>query len=102
MWLSAEVLDDLEVNRQAYDLEKACRRLEIPYLAIHGERDEAVPVEESRSLHEWTASAVKRFELIPGTGHTFGASHPWQGSTPAWTHLVGVTASWFEERFAQD
>jgi len=35
-----------------------------------------VPLEEGRSLAEAFAPGVCRLEVIEGTGHTFGASHP--------------------------
>lgn len=95
MWLSLGVLDDLEANRSEYDLERACRQLGVPYLAIHGDLDEAVPVDESRSLHDWAGSGEKRLEVIPGAGHTFGTRHPWEGPSPAWTRIADLTSSWF-------
>ncbi len=100
MWLSVEVLDDLEANRSQYDLERACRELTVPYLAVHGDVDEAVPVEESRRLHEWAGSTEKRLEVIPGAGHTFGARHPWEGPSAAWTQLTDLTSSWFRKWLA--
>ena len=102
MWLSVEVLDDLEANRSEYDLERACRGLGVPYLAIHGELDEAIPVDESRSLLDWAGSSEKRLEVIPGAGHTFGTRHPWEGPSPAWTRIADLTSSWFGKWLAAE
>ena len=56
----------------------------------------AVDAGEARKLIGWAGSQEKRAWIVPKTGHTFGAVHPWQGPTPAWERLVDLTASWFE------
>lgn len=96
MWLDVSVLDDLEANAAAYDVEAACRTLTVPFLALHGELDEAVDPSESERLHGWCGSAVKELRRVPRTGHTFGAVHPWAGPTPAWERVAGATADWFD------
>jgi pimeloyl-ACP methyl ester carboxylesterase len=96
MWLDREVLEDLEANRDAYDLERACRKLVAPALFIHGERDESVDPEDSRRLFEWCASREKKLEIVPKTGHTFGAVHPWAGPTAGWETACRMSAQWFE------
>jgi uncharacterized protein len=95
MWLDASVLDDLEANAAAYDLEAACRSLAVPFLALHGDLDEAVDPSESERLLAWCGGAVKQLRRVPRTGHTFGAVHPWAGPTPAWERVAGATAEWF-------
>ena len=49
--------------------------MSIPFLIIHGSEDEAVNVNEAFNLKKW--GATSRLQLIHGTGHTFGASEPW-------------------------
>jgi uncharacterized protein len=95
LWQNLEVLEDREANREAYDLEKACGRIRVPLLAIHGEQDEAVEVESANRIVGWTASATKRALLVPHTGHTFGCVHPWAGPTDAWRAAVEASAEWF-------
>jgi dienelactone hydrolase len=95
MWLDRSVLEDLEANRDRYDLEAAAGRLAVPYLAVHGERDEAVEPGDSARLIERAGSAEKRLHVIPRTGHTFGAAHPWNGGSPAWEEAVRETGDWF-------
>jgi len=95
MWLDREVLEDLEANRDAYDLERACHAISAPALFIHGERDESVDPEDSRRLFEWCASPEKRLEIIPKTGHTFGTVHPWAGPTAGWEAACRLSEEWF-------
>jgi dienelactone hydrolase len=95
LWLDREVLEDLEAHADEYSVRAAARRLEAPLLAVHGEQDEAVDPAEATRLHEWAASREKSVLLIPRTGHTFGAAHPWAGPTPAWERAVDASAEWF-------
>jgi len=95
MWLDREVLEDLEAHREDYNLEQACRKIAVPALFIHGERDESVDVEDSRLLYKWCAAGEKKLEIIPKTGHTFGAVHPWAGPTPAWETACRLSGEWF-------
>ncbi len=102
MWLDVSVLDDLEANAAAYDLQAACGALRAPYLALHGDLDEAVDPSESERLAAWSGSPVKELRRVPRTGHTFGAVHPWAGPTPAWERVADATAEWFANHLGGD
>jgi len=62
------------------DIPGAAAAMTQPLLLIHGGKDEAVPVEEARTLAAAAGDRAKLVEL-PDAGHTFGAVHPWQGPT---------------------
>lgn len=66
---------DFENNKERLDVEKACVKLDIPALFIHGTKDESVKPDHSENLHRWTkASQIK---WIENANHTFGAKEPW-------------------------
>jgi len=90
------VLDDLEANRDRLDLLTAAETRQAPWLLVHGNQDETVPVDEARSLAE-CASGHGRLIEIPGANHTFGATHPFDGPTPALTTALNETQGWFRE-----
>ena len=46
--MGVEVLDDLERHREALDVAAAAGRVDAPWLIVHGEEDETVPVAEAR------------------------------------------------------
>jgi pimeloyl-ACP methyl ester carboxylesterase len=91
--LYTDILEDLERNREALDIGRAAGEVRVPWLIAHGAADESVPVDDARSLH----AANPRAELLvlEDTGHTFGAKHPWSGSTKAFDRLSEATVSWF-------
>jgi dienelactone hydrolase len=94
LWLDREVLEDLDGRREEYDLERAARCIRVPCLFVHGEQDEAVDVEDARRLFAWCGAREKEILLVPGTGHTFGAVHPWAGPSAAWELVIDATAAW--------
>jgi dienelactone hydrolase len=83
--LYPDTIDDLESHAAtSLDIEAAAARIEVPWLLLHGDADETVPVAEATRLIE-RAGGRPGFEgrLIEGAGHTFGAVHPFAGMTEA-------------------
>ncbi len=91
--LDVAVLEDLEANRPQLDPLVAASRRTTPWLIVHGENDETVPVEEARKL---AAEAGERCELVTvaGGSHTFGAEHPFKGPTPQLIEALNATQRW--------
>ncbi len=96
-----DVLDDLEANRERLDLLTAAETRQAPWLLVHGEEDETVPVAEADALAE-CAAGRGRLITIPGAGHTFGVSHPLTGPTPDLITALNATQSWFREYLGSD
>lgn len=74
MRLATRLLDDLEENAAALDLDAALRDLEPHLLVIHGASDETVPVEEATRIHDTARNAS--MVVIEGATHTMCAAHP--------------------------
>ncbi|MND00913.1 hypothetical protein D3C83_196990 [compost metagenome] len=67
----------------------------MPWLLVHGTEDAAVPFDEARKLLDYAAANSVQGEnakllSLEGTGHTFGATHPFDG--PA-VHLEQACAT---------
>jgi hypothetical protein len=54
-----------------------------------------VPVEDAHHLMNASGRPTTELLLIKGAGHTFGAVHPWQGSTPALDQVFDATLRFF-------
>jgi dienelactone hydrolase len=93
--MSTDILDDLvaDTGRGRLNIAAAAARIGIPWLIVHGREDESVPVSETAILAAANPGAVIR--IIEGAGHTFGARHPWQGSTPALDEAMDATVEFF-------
>lgn len=92
--IAIEVLDDLEANREAYDLGAAASRIVAPWLIVHGGDDETVSIDDARSLEQSAAGTVVLLE-IDGASHTLGVQHPFAGPTPQLITAMNATQSWF-------
>jgi dipeptidyl aminopeptidase/acylaminoacyl peptidase len=94
--LSVEVLDDIEQNKSgALDIPQAAGEVSVPWLLIHGTADTSVKVEEADRLAAAAKPGAFRALRLDGAGHTFGAVHPWKGSTPELDTVYRETVGWF-------
>lgn len=65
-------------------------------LIVHAEQDMTVPLREAHKLRD-SSSARTHFHIIARTGHTFGAVHPFQGSTTALDEALAVTTVFLKQ-----
>ena len=94
--LYRDVLDDVERNRAGtLDIEAAAAKVQVPWLLIHGVGDTSVKVQEADRLAAVAPPGAFRALKVERAGHTFGAVHPWKGSTPELDSVVNETVSWF-------
>lgn len=92
-----DILDDIERNADSLDIEHAAARVAVPWLIVHGVDDEAVPLLESERLAAAAAPPRTRSLWVPGAGHTFGAVHPWRGTTSELDLVLDTTLAFFAE-----
>lgn len=95
MPLGRELLEDIEENAERLDVRRAAKRLRVPYLIVHGTEDESVDVEEAEAVAQAAPEEWSRYQPIPGAGHTFGAVHPFQGTTEHLSQALDATVRWF-------
>ncbi len=91
--LGTEVLDDLEAHQSRLDLVSAATERRAPWLIIHGDDDETVPVEEAEALAAAARPPVSLLR-ISGASHTFGVSHPFARPTPQLIEAMNATQGW--------
>ena len=92
--LYTDVLDDIEQNASALDIETAGRRIRIPWLLIHGTEDESVRFSEAEALKAANRRKKTRLLGIERGGHTFGATHPWRSPTAELDIVFDATLDW--------
>jgi pimeloyl-ACP methyl ester carboxylesterase len=91
--LYTDVLDDLERNASALDIQSAAARIRIPWLVVHGRADESVRFTEAQALIASSGGTARLLQVEAG-GHTFGAAHPWRGGTPELEVVFDATLNW--------
>lgn len=68
--------EDFITNQERLHIESAVKRLNIPFLIIHGNNDTSVFIEEANNLHQWQPKS--QLEIIKDANHVFNVRHPWE------------------------
>jgi uncharacterized protein len=89
------LLDDAERNRDRLHPVVNAGRLRVPVLAVVAAQDETVPPAAGRRIAS-AAGELGSVGEIAATGHTFGAAHPFPGTTPALEEAIRVTREHFD------
>jgi dienelactone hydrolase len=71
-----------------------------PWLIVHGERDETVPVQAARDLHRASVAAGSKLLLVKGGSHTFSVGDPWRGPTRAFDIALDASIDWLARHLA--
>jgi len=79
MPLNVTLLEDLEENATALDILDAAKRVNIPWLIVHGDDDVNVPFETAQTLAEVNPNS--RLVKIEGANHVYGATQPYTNET---------------------
>lgn len=63
-------------NEASLNIRNAVNHLTVPYLILHGKKDETVPLKEAENLNSWSDFA--QLKVLDEANHTFGSSQPWK------------------------
>jgi pimeloyl-ACP methyl ester carboxylesterase len=97
MRLGTQILDEVEkLGKTRLDVAAATRRISVPWLIVHGEADETVPVSEAEFLKETSPGRATLWK-VEGGNHTFGASHPVTNAPPTLALVTRGTVAFFAE-----
>jgi len=82
------LLQDMEKNKRRFDLPKAISKIKVPTLIIHGAMDLSVDYSEAQVLYNHSSKNRTRLEIYENTNHTFGAGHPFKGTSPVLENVI--------------
>lgn len=74
MPLNKTLLEDFNENAEALNIINAAKKVNIPWLIVHGGDDVNVPLDVAQSLANVNPNS--RLVKIEGANHVYGASHP--------------------------
>ena len=75
MPLNLTLLDDFNMHKENFNIMKAAKQIEIPWLILHGDEDVNVDFSVAQKLAQKQLKA--RIQKIGGANHVYGASHPY-------------------------
>ena len=96
--LGKEFLEEVLNCDNEWSIEKAIKTLKTPILIIHGDKDEAVPMENSQSLYDWSKNnhPKNKMDIIIDATHTFNTKHPFTEPTTSLERLIASCISWIK------
>lgn len=68
--------EDFKQNEERLNIKNAVKNLKIPQLIIHGNKDDAIFINEAENFKKWNSNA--QLEIIEKANHVFNVSHPWK------------------------
>ena len=77
MPLYYQFYQNLIANKDRLNIIHAAKKLDIPFLIIHGTADDVVPMHDAEELHK--SNKHSKLFAVWGGGHTFGIKHPFEG-----------------------
>lgn len=90
--------EDLELNAERLNLQKAVASLKVPVLLIHGDADTSVSVEALHQLARYQPEAETL--IIEGAAHTFGGYHLYEDKVlPEHSQILVRETAAFLKRF---
>ncbi|WP_053372920.1 alpha/beta hydrolase family protein [Paenibacillus sp. FJAT-27812] len=93
MPIGAVFFEDLDRNKEQLDITAKAAALRTPVLFIQGTQDSERLLEGYRSLQK--AAPHHRFATLEGATHTFGAVHPFAGTTDDLERAIALTGAFF-------
>lgn len=78
MPLNSTLLDDFNQNKEKLDIIGAAKKIQVPWLILHGDDDVNVKFSVAQQLAQKQLKA--KIQKITGANHVYGASHPYTSS----------------------
>ena len=96
MPITRVVIEDVDQNREAYDLLKKVAGMKQPLCIIQGREDFARLVQGAQRLKQADEDAILHW--VEGGDHTFNARHPFAGTNPQLEEAIELTADFVLRR----
>jgi pimeloyl-ACP methyl ester carboxylesterase len=94
-----EFLQEVMSSETEWNVEREITSLQIPMLIIHGENDEAIPVEHGQALFAWIkeTNPEPQLKIIRGATHTYNTKHPFEGPSKELEELITTSVDWIKK-----
>lgn len=95
MPLDYQIVENFMENKNRLHVESAVKNIQVPMLSIHGSDDPTVPVSAVKEIKVWNPNA--EIQIIDGAQHTFGGTHPFEGTDlpEELERVVGLSVDFF-------
>lgn len=70
-----QFFENFQANQDRLNIQSAVKRMDKPFLILHGSDDTTVPVTDAKNLNDW--SKYGQLKIIDQADHVFGGKHPY-------------------------
>ncbi len=70
-----QFFENFQANQDRLNIQSAVKRMDKPFLILHGANDTSVPVTDAKNLHDWSKQG--QLKIIDQADHVFGGKHPY-------------------------
>jgi dienelactone hydrolase len=95
LFFYVDMLDDIEKNKDSLDFPRAAARVAAPWLILHGDADEFVPLSEGEELFRAANRPEVELSVVEGGDHLFGLHEGQKNAPPHLESAVDRTLAWF-------
>lgn len=94
-----EFLEETKQANTVWNLENVMKSVNAKFIIIHGEKDEAIPIEEAKAINDWNINNKNPTELIaiPEATHTFNTKHPFAGTSFQLDSMIDEIVKWVKK-----
>ncbi|MEO6695861.1 MAG: alpha/beta hydrolase [Ignavibacteria bacterium] len=97
MKMDYTLVEDLEKNSDRLNIQKAIGKINVTTMIIHGTQDVTVDYSNGEDLYSRSNKEKTELFLIENTGHTFGAVHPFTGTTVALEKVITLIMNFLKK-----
>ena len=94
MRMNYSLIEDLKINYSRLNITEAVKKINVPVLILHGKEDIAVDYSDAETIYNLSDKTKSKFLLIENTGHTFGISHPFNGTNKVFEKVLTEMVNW--------
>lgn len=94
-----EYLEETKQANGIWSVKEALKKVKTRFLIIHGDKDEAIPIQEAITINSWNKENGNPSELkiIENAGHTYNSKHPFQGPSKELNFMIEEVSSWIKK-----
>jgi pimeloyl-ACP methyl ester carboxylesterase len=98
LFISSSYLEAIESNNNRINPVKRIKEIDIPVAIIHAKQDVTVPMIESENIFKYVNNTMSEYRIIEGAGHTFGSSHPFEGTNKKIEEVLEHTINFIRKK----
>jgi dienelactone hydrolase len=95
--MDVSFLDDIEINKDKFNLIAAAQKVKVPWLIVHAEEDLLAKITEAEQLHNASNKSTTEFIRLKKLGHLLGVEIPFDDSNPAINNVLDLTINWMHK-----